>query len=77
MRKEAHSRHSSRRRIHRADIYYMMQLGAAGVQMATRFVPTVECDASDVFKKCYIDAQQDDIGIIKKPCRPPGKSHHQ
>jgi len=56
------------------DIYNMMQLGAAGVQMATRFVPTVECDASDAFKKCYINANKDDIGIIKSPVGLPGRA---
>jgi NAD(P)H-dependent flavin oxidoreductase YrpB (nitropropane dioxygenase family) len=56
------------------DIYKFMQLGAAGVQMATRFVTTVECDASDNFKKSYIDAKKEDIGIIKSPVGMPGRA---
>jgi len=56
------------------DIYRFMQLGAAGVQMATRFVTTDECDASDVFKKMYIDAHKEDIGIIKSPVGLPGRA---
>lgn len=56
------------------DILNIMRKGAAGVQMATRFVPTVECDASDAFKKCYIDAGKDDIGIIKSPVGMPGRA---
>ena len=56
------------------DIYNIMQLGAAGVQMGTRFVPTVECDASDEFKQCYVDAKKEDIGIIKSPVGMPGRA---
>lgn len=56
------------------DIYKFMQLGAAGVQMATRFVTTDECDASDAFKNTYINAQKEDIGIIKSPVGLPGRA---
>jgi len=35
------------------DIYRIMQMGAGGVQMATRFVATHECDASDKFNQSY------------------------
>lgn len=56
------------------DIYNIMELGADGVQMATRFVPTVECDASDEFKQSYIDAKEEDIGIIKSPVGLPGRA---
>lgn len=56
------------------DIYEIMKLGASGVQMATRFVTTTECDASDKFKECYINAKQKDIGIIKSPVGMPGRA---
>ena len=56
------------------DIYNMIKLGASGVQMATRFVPTVECDASEEFKNCYIAAKQEDIRIIKSPVGMPGRA---
>lgn len=56
------------------DIYKIMQLGASGVQMATRFVTTDECDASDAFKQTYIDAKKDDIVIIKSPVGLPGRA---
>jgi len=56
------------------DIFNIMQLGADGVQMGTRFVPTVECDASEAFKKSYVDARQEDIGIIKSPVGLPGRA---
>jgi len=57
-----------------ADIYNMMELGAAGVQMATIFVTTDECDASDDFKQAYINAEKEDIGIINSPVGMPGRA---
>jgi len=56
------------------DIYNIMQLGASGVQMATRFVTTDECDASVEFKNCYITAKKEDIIIIKSPVGMPGRA---
>ena len=50
-----------------ADIHKFQQLGASGVQMATRFVTTNECDAAIEFKKAYIDSKQGDLVIIKSP----------
>lgn len=49
------------------DIARMLSLGASGVQLATRFVCTVECDVAQAFKQAYIDAKKDDIIIIKSP----------
>ncbi|MEX1376019.1 MAG: nitronate monooxygenase family protein [Eubacteriales bacterium] len=56
------------------DIFEIMQAGASGVQMGTRFVATVECDAADEFKQSYIDAKKEDIGIIKSPVGMPGRA---
>jgi nitronate monooxygenase len=56
------------------DIRDIMDLGASGVQMATRFVTTDECDASDAFKQSYIDAEEKDIEIIKSPVGMPGRA---
>lgn len=55
------------------DIFNFMQLGAAGVQMATRFVTTHECDASMEFKQAYIDCRKEDIVIVKSPVGMPGR----
>ena len=57
-----------------ADIYKIMELGASGVQMATRFVTTDECDASIGFKNSYLDCRQEDIGIIHSPVGMPGRA---
>ncbi len=56
------------------DIKKFMDLGASGVQMATRFVATDECDASIEFKNAYINAKKEDIKIIKSPVGMPGRA---
>lgn len=58
----------------RSDIDHYLSLGCAGVQMATRFVVTEECDAPDAFKDSYISAEEDDITIIKSPVGMPGRA---
>ena len=42
--------------------------------MATRFVATKECDASEEFKKAYIQTKKEDIKIIKSPVGMPGRA---
>jgi nitronate monooxygenase len=56
------------------DIYNYLSKGASGVQMATRFVATTECDASDAFKQSYIDAKKEDIVHIDSPVGLPGRA---
>lgn len=56
------------------DIYDIMEKGAKGVQLGTRFVTTSECDASDAFKQTYIDAKEEDIEIIQSPLGMPGRA---
>ncbi len=58
------------------DIEHMMQLGASGVQLGTRFVATHECDATEAFKQNYIEARQEDIEIITSPVGMPGRAIH-
>jgi len=57
-----------------ADAYNIMELGAKGVQLGTRFVTTEECDASPKFKQTYIDAREDEITIIQSPVGMPGRA---
>jgi len=52
----------------------MIRLGASGVQMATRFVLSVECAVSDAFKQMYLKARPDDVVIIKSPVGMPGQA---
>lgn len=56
------------------DIARMLGLGASGVQMATRFVCTDECDVSMNFKQAYLNAKEEDIVIIKSPVGMPGRA---
>ena len=57
-----------------ADIHKFMQLGVQGVQMATRFVATHECDASIKFKEAYVRCTEDDLTIIDSPVGLPGRA---
>jgi len=57
-----------------ADIRKFIELGAAGVQMATRFVATDECDASQAFKDAIVDSKEGDLEIIKSPVGMPGRA---
>ncbi|MBL7190911.1 nitronate monooxygenase [bacterium] len=57
-----------------ADIYKFMRMGVQGVQMATRFVGTHECDASIKFKEMYLKCKKDDIVIIDSPVGMPGRA---
>jgi nitronate monooxygenase len=56
------------------DIRRILELGASGVQMATRFVATEECDASLSFKNSYIEAREEDLEIIASPVGMPGRA---
>ncbi len=51
-----------------------LEAGADGVQMATRFVTTYECDAPLAYKETYINATAENIGIIKSPVGMPGRA---
>jgi len=57
-----------------ADIHRFLELGAAGVQMGTRFVATDECDASQKFKDAYVNCTERDIVIIDSPVGLPGRA---
>jgi nitronate monooxygenase len=56
------------------DIRKFLGLGAAGVQMGTRFVATNECDAADGFKQAFLAAGIDDVAVIKSPVGMPGRA---
>lgn len=56
------------------DVMHQLSLGAEGVQVATRFVTTEECDAPEVYKQAYIQARKEDIVITKSPVGMPGRA---
>jgi nitronate monooxygenase len=56
------------------DIHKFLNIGAAGVQMGTRFVATHECDADPAFKQAFVDAREEDLVVIKSPVGLPGRA---
>lgn len=56
------------------DMYNIMKLGAKGVQIASRFVTTHECDADIKFKETYLNATENDVEIIQSPVGMPGRA---
>ena len=56
------------------DIREVLSMGAAGVQMGSRFAATVESSAPDAFKQMYVDATEDDIVLVKSPVGLPGRA---
>lgn len=51
-----------------------LTLGADGIQVATRFVTTEECDADIRYKASYIQASRKDIIIVQSPVGMPGRA---
>lgn len=56
------------------DMDHYMALGVDGVQVATRFVTTEECDASDAYKQTYLDCKKEDIVLVDSPVGMPGRA---
>ncbi len=58
----------------RADICRWLEAGAAGVQMGTRFLATVESGASVTFKQAVVEVTCDDIMVASNPGCPESPS---
>lgn len=56
------------------DMAHFMQLGAAGVQVGTRFIVTEECDAHENFKMMMVNAKAEDVRIIASPVGMPARA---
>ncbi len=56
------------------EVKHAFALGVDGVQVASRFVTTVECDASPIYKEAYLNASKEDIIIVKSPVGMPGRA---
>ena len=56
------------------DIIELKNAGADGFQIASLFVPTVECDAHQNFKTAYINANDENVKIIKSPVGMPARA---
>jgi len=55
------------------DIAKMIELGASAVQMGTRFIGTIECDAHENFKQVILNAKEEDIKLLKSPVGYPAR----
>ncbi|PID82626.1 MAG: nitronate monooxygenase [Clostridiales bacterium] len=51
----------------KADVAQIICAGADGVQVATPFIATKECDACDAFKQTIINATDEQLEIINSP----------
>lgn len=60
--------------MNRKQAEHAFSLGVDGIQVATPFVTTEECDAADAFKEAYVKASASDIQIIKSPVGMPGRA---
>lgn len=55
------------------DIDKFLNMGCVGVQMATRFIGTFECDADAKFKNVLLNAKAEDIQLMKSPVGLPAR----
>jgi nitronate monooxygenase len=55
------------------DIDKFLNMGCAGVQMATRFIGTFECDADAKFKNVLLNSKEEDIILMKSPVGLPAR----
>lgn len=57
-----------------SQVQHMLSLGASGVQVATPFVATEECDAHPAFKEAYLKSRPEDLEIIVSPVGMPARA---
>lgn len=58
----------------RAQADHAFSLGVDAIQVASRFVPTEECDADIRYKEAYLNAAKEDIILVKSPVGMPGRA---
>lgn len=56
------------------DVQRVLDAGASGVQAATRFLATEECDAPEAFKQLLIRTEKDDLRIVDSPAGFPARA---
>lgn len=56
------------------DMMKYLDLGASGVQVATQFVATHECDAHINFKNAFVNCKKEDIELTISPVGMPGRA---
>ncbi len=60
----------------RGEVEELLEAGANGIQLGTRFVATHECDATEGFKNMYVKHSSADLEVIKSPAGLPGRAIH-
>lgn len=56
------------------DIQKYLNIGVDGVQMATRFITTHECDADIKYKEMFLKTKKEDIELVTSPVGMPGRA---
>lgn len=56
------------------DMIKYLNIGASGVQVATPFVATYECDAHINFKNAFVNCKKEDIELTISPVGMPGRA---
>ena len=56
------------------DMMKYLEIGASGVQVATQFVATNECDAHINFKNAFVNCKKEDIELTISPVGMPGRA---
>lgn len=57
-----------------AEFSSLLEQGANGVQVATPFIATEECDAAQAYKEVYVRAKDEDLRIVQSPAGMPGRA---
>lgn len=58
----------------RSDVKHFFELGVDGIQVASRFIPTYECDASMKYKEAFLKAKKEEVGLVSSPVGMPGRA---
>ncbi|AKG21641.1 NAD(P)H-dependent flavin oxidoreductase [Calothrix sp. 336/3] len=58
----------------RHDVNQMLAIGADGVQIGSRFITTVECDAEESYKQAHLQASAADIVTVPSPLGKPSRA---
>ena len=56
------------------DVQHAFDLEMDGIQVASKFVTTVECDGDIRYKNAYVSSNKEDITIVKSPVGMPGRA---
>ncbi len=60
--------------LHGEDIKALLDMGANGVQMGSRFASSVESNAAPALKEYYLKAKPEDVVLIHSPVGLPGRA---